>query len=149
MKELNKNEIYSLEELSDEQLGVLLLWLKENDKSWERLDIDYFWTGLRFNFDKNTWITYNYWDINSCSAKATDLFEDKETPSQLFSITSDKVVQSVMNDLNERSRIGVEKYNTTLERTDLSLKDWLQHAYEETLDKANYLKRAILELENK
>lgn len=65
----------------------------------------------------------------------------------LFGITSDKVVQSVMNDLNERSRVGVEKYGVTLEREDLNLKDWLQHTYEETLDKANYLKRAILELE--
>jgi len=68
-------------------------------------------------------------------------------PTPLFGITDDKVVQAVMNDLNERSKIGKEKYNTTLERTDLNLKDWLQHAYEETLDKANYLKRAILELE--
>ena len=73
--------------------------------------------------------------------------KESNTPSKLFGITSDKVVQAVMNDLNERSRIGVEKYNTTLEREDLSLKDWLNHAYEETLDKANYLKRAILELE--
>lgn len=45
--------------------------------------------------------------------------------------------------------MGFKKYGTTLERTDLSLKDWLQHAYEECLDQANYLKRAIVELENK
>ena len=74
--------------------------------------------------------------------------EPKINLSPLVDITSDKVVQAVMNDLNDRSRVGVEKYNTTLERTDLKLKDWLQHAYEETLDKANYLKRAILEIEN-
>lgn len=62
--------------------------------------------------------------------------------------TTDKIVQSVISDLNERSKVGILKYNTTLERDDLSLKDWLQHAYEETLDKANYLKRAIIELEH-
>jgi hypothetical protein len=44
--------------------------------------------------------------------------------------------------------VGIKKYNTTLERTDLDLKDWLQHAYEEALDMANYLKRSIIELEN-
>lgn len=43
--------------------------------------------------------------------------------------------------------MGLKKYGVTLERTDLSLKDWLQHAYEECLDQANYLKRAIFELE--
>ena len=64
-------------------------------------------------------------------------------------LTKDKIVLQVMNDLNDRSRVGVEKYGVTLERDDLSLKDWLHHAYEECLDQANYLKRAILEIENK
>lgn len=59
----------------------------------------------------------------------------------------DSVVDAVREDLLRRSQLGILKYGTTLERTDLSLKDWLQHAYEETLDQANYLKRAILELE--
>ena len=60
----------------------------------------------------------------------------------------DKVVESVREDLLRRSQVGINKYNTTLERTDLSLKDWLQHSYEECLDMANYLKRCIIELEN-
>lgn len=62
-------------------------------------------------------------------------------------MTTDKVVLAVMADLNKRSEAGLSKYNTSLERTDLDLKDWLQHAYEECLDQANYLKRAIMELE--
>ena len=64
-------------------------------------------------------------------------------------MTRDKVVIAVMTDLNRRSEIGVKKYKTTLERTDLELRDWLQHAYEECLDQANYLKRAIMELDGK
>ena len=59
----------------------------------------------------------------------------------------DTVVEAVRADLLRRSELGIKKYGVTLDRTDLSLKDWLQHAYEETLDQANYLKRAILELE--
>ena len=35
----------------------------------------------------------------------------------------------------------------TLAREDLELEDWLQHAYEECLDHANYLKRSILMLQ--
>lgn len=53
-----------------------------------------------------------------------------------------------MNDLNERSKVGLEKYNTTLEREDLSLKDWLIHLYEEQLDACLYTKRAILKLQH-
>ena len=61
--------------------------------------------------------------------------------------TNDTIVLSVMNDLNARSLVGIEKYGVTLDRTDLSRKDWLTHAYEETLDKALYLKK-LISLEN-
>ena len=64
-------------------------------------------------------------------------------------LTKDKIVLQVMNDLNDRSRVGIEKYNTTLERTDLELKDWLHHLLEELMDATLYLKRAIIEIENK
>ncbi len=59
----------------------------------------------------------------------------------------DKVVEAVRQDLLNRSNRGIEKYGTTLERNDLTQKDWLQHAYEEALDMANYLKRCIMNLE--
>lgn len=61
-------------------------------------------------------------------------------------ICKDKIVEAVRQDLLERSNRGQIKYNTTLERTDLTLKEWLQHSYEECLDMANYLKRSIMEL---
>lgn len=64
-------------------------------------------------------------------------------------LTKDKIVLQVMNDLNDRSRIGVEKYNTTLERTDLELKDWLQHLLEELMDATLYLKRIQNEINNR
>lgn len=59
----------------------------------------------------------------------------------------DRVVESVRADLLARSQVGIAKYGVTLERTDLKLRDWLQHAFEETLDQANYLKRAIMEID--
>ncbi len=55
----------------------------------------------------------------------------------------DPIVEAVRSDLDARSARGVSKYGTTLARTDLSLRDWLQHAYEEALDLALYLRRAM------
>lgn len=53
----------------------------------------------------------------------------------------DSIVEEVRADLDSRSKIGIKKYNTTLDRTDLMTEDWVQHAYEECLDMALYLKR--------
>lgn len=64
-------------------------------------------------------------------------------------VTECSIVRAVRDDLLRRSEVGIQKYGVTLDRTDLSLRDWLQHAYEETLDQANYLKRAIVEIDRK
>ncbi len=53
----------------------------------------------------------------------------------------------VCSDIAKRQQVGLAKYKTTVEANPLSLREWLQHAYEETLDKAVYLKRAIEEME--
>lgn len=53
----------------------------------------------------------------------------------------------VCSDITERQRRGVAKYGVTVAENPLSLREWLQHAYEETLDKAIYLKRAIAAME--
>lgn len=72
------------------------------------------------------------------------MIDNGEAPPLLI---RDRVVEAVRDDLLRRSQLGIKKYGATLERTDLTLKDWLQHAYEETLDQANYLKRAIISIE--
>jgi len=64
-----------------------------------------------------------------------------------MSVNPDSVVAAVRDDLLRRSEVGIAKYGVTLDRADLNLRDWLQHAYEETLDQANYLKRAIMEID--
>lgn len=53
----------------------------------------------------------------------------------------DKVVEAVRCKLKERSDVGQKKYGTTMERTDLSFDQWLQHAQEELMDGAVYLER--------
>ena len=59
----------------------------------------------------------------------------------------DPVVEAVRTDLLARSKVGIAKYGFTLADNQGGLRYWLQHAYEETLDHANYLKRAIMELD--
>lgn len=61
--------------------------------------------------------------------------------------TTDKVVLETIKDLDNRSSVGIKKYGCDLMRTDLGLKDFLNHAYQENLDSALYLKRAIIEIE--
>lgn len=53
----------------------------------------------------------------------------------------------VCDDIAARQRMGVNKYGTTVCANPLELRQWLQHAYEEALDQAIYLKRAIQELD--
>jgi hypothetical protein len=53
----------------------------------------------------------------------------------------DSIVESVRQDLLDRSEVGIKKYNTTLDREDLNAGDWITHAYQELLDGALYLKR--------
>ena len=55
----------------------------------------------------------------------------------------------VCNDIAKRQELGIAKYGTTLADNAGSLRYWLQHAYEETLDKALYLRRAIAEIDAK
>ena len=54
---------------------------------------------------------------------------------------NDKIVISVLESFKNRSEIGIKKYNTTLERKDLSTLEWLQHAQEEAMDFVLYLER--------
>lgn len=54
----------------------------------------------------------------------------------------------VCDDIARRQEMGIIKYGTTVAENPLTLKQWLQHAYEETLDQAIYLKRAISEIKN-
>lgn len=59
----------------------------------------------------------------------------------------DKNVEKNRELLLQRSIVGLAKYGVTTDNNQLSLRDWLQHALEETLDLANYLQAAISKLD--
>jgi len=55
----------------------------------------------------------------------------------------------VCEDIESRQIKGLNKYGTTVADNPLSLREWLQHQYEELLDAAVYCRRAIDELDRK
>ena len=58
-----------------------------------------------------------------------------------FNKQKDTIVESVINQFKQRSEVGIKKYNTTLDRTDLTRLQWLQHAQEEAMDMILYLEK--------
>ena len=53
----------------------------------------------------------------------------------------------VMTDIARRQKMGIAKYGMTVADNPLCLHQWLQHAYEECLDMAVYLRRAMVEID--
>lgn len=64
-----------------------------------------------------------------------------ESNSENITTFTDSIVFDTIKDLASRAEVGLNKYNTTMDREDLIASDWVQHAYEECLDMALYLKR--------
>ena len=58
----------------------------------------------------------------------------------------DTIVFKVATLLRSRSETGIRKYGTTMDRTDLEVKQWIDHAIEECLDQALYLMKIKDEL---
>jgi hypothetical protein len=53
----------------------------------------------------------------------------------------DSIVQSVLEAFLKRAELGKRKYGTDLDRTDLCVADWIQHAQEEHMDAILYLEK--------
>jgi len=67
--------------------------------------------------------------------------DDKSSQTVNNSYCADSIVNSVINAFIGRSNIGLQKYGTTLDRDDLSVLDWIQHAQEEHMDAILYLEK--------
>ena len=53
----------------------------------------------------------------------------------------DSIVASIIKQFEERSIKGKEKYGTDLDRIDLSLVEWIEHAKQEHMDAILYLEK--------
>jgi len=53
----------------------------------------------------------------------------------------DTVVSDIISKFEKRAQDGHVKYGTTMDRTDLSVLDWINHAQEELMDGIIYLQK--------
>ena len=67
----------------------------------------------------------------------------------IFVRVSDRVVESVIDQLRTRAEKGKQKYGTTMERDDLTFAEWIQHLQEELMDAAVYVEKLKGEIEKK
>jgi hypothetical protein len=58
----------------------------------------------------------------------------------------DSIVSSIIEKFKERSIMGKKKYGTDLDRSDLTILDWIKHAQEENMDSILYLEKLKQEL---
>lgn len=53
----------------------------------------------------------------------------------------DEIVERVVSLFRSRSERGIQKYGTTLDKNELSNREWLQHLQEELMDAALYVEK--------
>ena len=53
----------------------------------------------------------------------------------------DKVIESVVKKIINRSDVGYKKYGVTLHKDDQPLDTWLKHIQEELMDAVNYIEK--------
>lgn len=56
-------------------------------------------------------------------------------------IKTDSIVDSIVDKFIDRATVGKKKYGVNLDRQDLSLDEWLNHAIEEHMDAILYLQK--------
>jgi thymidine kinase len=64
--------------------------------------------------------------------------------AEAVGVSADAVVEANRKLLLDRSNVGIAKYGVTLEQSGLTLRQFVQHALEETLDLANYLQATLM-----
>ena len=82
-----------------------------------------------------------------------DLSQSSSNPSLpdivVSTTNTDSIVYSIISQFKQRADFGMKKYGTNLDRTDLSILEWIQHAQEEHMDAILYLEKLKKEITNK
>jgi len=86
-------------------------------------------------------------DCHACNGNKHLSIIDTNAPDFPRLVMATGTESRVCADIAARQSKGVAKYGTTVEANPLALREWLQHAYEECLDQAVYLKRAMDEMD--
>ena len=56
-----------------------------------------------------------------------------------------QVYAQVIKDLRAREKVGIKKYGISVDKAKLDAMQWMQRAYEESLDHAVYMKKLMLQ----
>ncbi len=75
-----------------------------------------------------------------------DIYEEFQSGNKLQIGVELTIEEKVIEQIKQRAKTGLNKYGVTMEREDLTLIDWVQHAQEEALDLAVYLEKIKQEL---
>lgn len=69
----------------------------------------------------------------------TDVIHTAENTRTI--LKTDSIVDSIIDQFVDRAQFGKAKYNTDLDRQDLSVPDWIEHAQQELMDGILYLEK--------
>lgn len=59
---------------------------------------------------------------------------------------TDSIVDSVIDKFVQRAEVGMKKYGTNMDRSDLTLEEWIEHTIEEHMDAIIYLQKIKVSL---
>lgn len=93
------------------------------------------------------WKPFTHKETESLGTNSVKIINDSF--KKAIEMKRDRIVDSVIEKFRSRSEVGIKKYGTTLDRNDLSLEQWLDHAIEEQMDSILYLTKIKEELKNK
>ena len=118
-------------------------WVYQNDILWKSI------------MPTSQWYMFNHY-LGYQQEGYSDLSQDQKIaiipqpvgppPLDIKSYCADSIVNSVITAFIGRSNVGLQKYGTTLDRDDLSILDWIQHAQEEHMDAILYLEKLKTEV---
>ena len=95
------------------------------------------------------WIARNHYVLYNEQSNGVHFWENehnRRTSKDLYikfknETMKDTIVESVIEQFKQRSKVGIKKYGVTLDRTDLSRLEWLNHAQQEAMDLILYLEK--------
>ena len=79
--------------------------------------------------------------IEESNTKTPKKKDDDDDDEEDYLSKLDTIVRSVVEKYIDRSMFGKQKYGTTLDRSDLTILDWINHTQEELMDATLYLEK--------
>jgi len=97
---------------------------------------------------------FHPWATDECGIcwKCNELKENTIIKTQMVEYTTpklDSIVTSIIKQFVSRAEQGKTKYGVDLDRTDLTLLEWIEHAKQEHMDAILYLEKIKQEISGK